>query len=759
MAQQLPVQGVNARKYGSWKHNPNISGLTPLPSLFPKAQIDPQELATRRKIERFQRKLFHTFTARDLAGMDVITDRELKSSSLDNPVMPMLRPNRWESKPSTPQFTREEMYPLTVDGEEKGEWSMLNPLVFEVMKPVLQLATRTITSMYTLPWFGALLFGDRLPIDQHRIRQEDVDKISKITTSFHPCNEISHTRVQLRMQEVFMELEKVWGLTFGFMSPNQDPRGPEHDSDDGESDDEGNSTTYGLCVTNYAQMAYGNDEKNASWGIWIFLNYQRVQALFRNDLTSAERRMIEWASAVTIVHEIIHAITYITPGSHITAEQNLYHDTPPPFFDWEPLAEAGFSFEAALNGGICRPFLVNESGLPYGHWFETVWPTVEAQDLCASEAVTLRDPSPFLYQEFFPIPASFYDDIQQGAFWECLVKRFGHKLFHFRVLKQGSRVDFTLQESAETPILFQATAHRRFTRETTYLEPTSKILRERWAMAHNLNSLQELSQGDREAEACARSFLERSNAENRFWLRMEDQSRSVDLIFEQLLRGNTSHDQSIPELEQLVELVSTIVRNHERTIDVILETGQPTNLKLEVPSQERKSALLAWNRGTNIFISKCKQQKPIRENKKLMGQLVAESLALEICRMRLFTPDFTPESRSAALDFHELALLIKLQASLNKKDGDQCYDYCSQLRAVEGCSLLATLCVKFCLFWLHSGSETSAERAVQLQEMKWEHAILLNLRAKAPGSWVGTFKFWGVVAQAAINKVKSFHEM
>ncbi|KAB8300874.1 hypothetical protein EYC80_002802 [Monilinia laxa] len=577
MTQQPPGPSANARKYGPWKRNPNISGLTPLPSLFPQSTFDREEQNTRTRIEKFQRRILHTFTARELANLDVITDRELTTPNLDNPVMPMLRQNRWEIRPSQPQFTRDNMYPLILDGEAKGEWSMHNPLVFEIMKPILRLATRTLNIMYTLPWFGALLFGDRFPIDERRKRPADVDKISRITTSFHPYKDFNQEKVQVRMEKVFDDLEKIWNLTFGFMMPNKDPRGSEHDDDDDGDDDsndkEDNEGVHGICVTNYGQMKYTR-EKDQSWGVWIFLNYKQVEALFRKDLTSAEKRMVEWAAAFTILHEVIHAITYIAPGNHITPEQNLCEDTPPPFFDQEPLAEAGFSFEAALNGGICKAFVLSKSGLPYGHWFETFWPTVEAQELCASEAITLTNPDPFLYQELFPIPVSFYDDMQQKGFWDGIVKRYGHQLFRFRFVNEGARINFALEESIETPILFQATTHTRLPRGNSHLELTSANLRDRWGKVNELRNLQGISQHDRQVEVFPQLFLASSKTENNFWNQMQNQNLSANLIIQEILRANTSVQEQTERLAQLVELVSTIVLNHEKTVDLLV-TGHP----------------------------------------------------------------------------------------------------------------------------------------------------------------------------------------
>lgn len=149
-----PRQSRNVPKYGAWSEDPQISGLTPLTPLFPKANMDPEEIVLRNRIEDFQREQFDGFTARELADMDVLTDRELKGSTLNNPIMPLFQQQRWEIKPHQPDLTRDHMYPLIIDGVRRGDWSMHNPLVYEKLKPVLQLATRTITSMYTLPWVG-----------------------------------------------------------------------------------------------------------------------------------------------------------------------------------------------------------------------------------------------------------------------------------------------------------------------------------------------------------------------------------------------------------------------------------------------------------------------------------------------------------------------------------------------------------------------------------------------------------------------------
>lgn len=163
--------------------------------------------------------------------------------------------------------------------------------------------------------------------------------------SFLPYNITDYSFVQNRMKEVFEDLEETWNCKFGFMSPDEDPRGPEYPID---PEDTLPDSVYGLTVTNYQYMEY-HEAENKKWQIYVWLAYSRLQSLFRNDLTTLERKLVEWAAAITLVHEIVHAINFVCPRVDGTSVENPDDENPPWFFDQEPLAEAGFSFEVAVS--------------------------------------------------------------------------------------------------------------------------------------------------------------------------------------------------------------------------------------------------------------------------------------------------------------------------------------------------------------------------------------------------------------------------
>ncbi|TGO70318.1 hypothetical protein BELL_0731g00040 [Botrytis elliptica] len=744
-------QSRNVPKYGAWSENPQISGLTPLAPLFPKAHMDPEEIVLRNRIEDFQREQFDGFTARELADMDVITDRHLKDSTLDNPVMPLFQQERWEIQPHQPDLTRDHMYPLIIDGVQRGDWSMHNPLVYEKLKPVLQLASRTIMSMYTLPWFAALIFGERVPIDPARIRPKD--EVPDNLVSFLPYNITDYSLVRKRMEEVFDDLEKNWNCKFGFMSPDEDPRGPEYPID---PEDTLPDSVYGLTVTNYQYMEY-HEAENKEWQIYVWLAYSRLQSLFRNDLSTSERKMVEWATAITLVHEIIHAINFVCPRTDGTRVENPDDENPPWFFDEEPLAEAGFSFEVALNGGTVRSF-TTVKGMPYGHWFETIWPSVESQDLCGSKSITLRNPGPFDYQEKFPILASFYEDMQQKEFWDYMVHRFGHKLFHFRSINHGVRLNFDIYTKNRTPIKFRDVSTIRIGVDHK-LGHDNQILRERWESVHAILGAQAESEERKIAQSFGMSLLQSSKIESSFWTHEETQRRGVAAIFDHLSKQGVSEEERLSGFTHLIGFMWTIVQNHKNKIDALLKSGQADVPQIQIPTEERRRALLAWNRGTSIFVKQCSQEFP-NASEDHRFQISTLGLSLEILRLQLFSPNLQTETIKSGPDFTELALLIHLQDSFLKGDRALCRDSVKKIREIEGYSLFAFLCTSWIDTVIYEGSETDLERIKSVRGFEEMGKWWRELWGKSSGGeWEEMFRIWDGVREEAEKTLRRSHHM
>ena len=139
-----------AQRYGPWP-NHSKSHLTPTPHPCPDLDntYDSAEIAN---TERWQRGQLNGFTTRELANLDALCIRDIDAGSLDHAILPLIDRNKWEKIPPQPEFTRNTLYQM--DGG--GDWSMHNDEVWEMMKPVLRLATRYLLSASSLPWVGPL---------------------------------------------------------------------------------------------------------------------------------------------------------------------------------------------------------------------------------------------------------------------------------------------------------------------------------------------------------------------------------------------------------------------------------------------------------------------------------------------------------------------------------------------------------------------------------------------------------------------------
>ena len=100
-------------------------------------------------IEKWQREILYGFTSRELDQLDCLPTRELKAVSLRNSILPILRRENWEKAPAQPDLTRDHLYPLQ---NGRGMWSADNDVVWNVMEPIVRLASRMLTSIHVTPW-------------------------------------------------------------------------------------------------------------------------------------------------------------------------------------------------------------------------------------------------------------------------------------------------------------------------------------------------------------------------------------------------------------------------------------------------------------------------------------------------------------------------------------------------------------------------------------------------------------------------------
>lgn len=337
-AQPVPLLTEFTRKYGVSKFSTFQSGLTPNDLSFPS--LLPQKTLPN---EAYQRRGLYGFTTEELARKDCLPIRELKPGNLQNGIIDLLKRENWEMRARKPRFTYHSRTSLYKMKNGKGYWTMANDEAWDVMKPCLILASKMIMSAHTIPWFDALLNGPRTLIHDSRKDLNDMAKLGwDDLTAFYPVVGFSPDAADPAPRLVLLtKLQKVMKCQFGFMDADESPVNPALAPA---------PKCYALTTWNDTFMTRSNNP-NKEWRVFIWFDYNMVEPLLRNDINSADRMMVQWHVANSILHELIRALF---EAQDLPAPSLYNHEL---FFREEPIAELGFSFEAAtLSWQIAKSF-------------------------------------------------------------------------------------------------------------------------------------------------------------------------------------------------------------------------------------------------------------------------------------------------------------------------------------------------------------------------------------------------------------------
>jgi hypothetical protein len=136
-----------ARKYASapphQQTNPFVikSLLTPL---SPSNITSNQDSQAFEAAELYQREILNGYTTRELMDLDAITYRELKPTSLQNPINQIIGRDRWTLGDWPPH--------QVAGGIGNGHWESTNDLAWSQLEPCLRLASRLFADMHKHPW-------------------------------------------------------------------------------------------------------------------------------------------------------------------------------------------------------------------------------------------------------------------------------------------------------------------------------------------------------------------------------------------------------------------------------------------------------------------------------------------------------------------------------------------------------------------------------------------------------------------------------
>jgi len=97
-----------------------------------------------------------------------------------------------------------------------------------------------------------------------------------------------------------------------------------------------------------------------------------------------------------------------------------------------------------INLSVTEPF--PQPGPPLGFWIMTNWPDFRDTRVNDVDLPILENPGPRMWNDVYPIPISFYQDVQQEDFWSIAIRKLGHGLLQFRAVKEGAHIKYTLTD-------------------------------------------------------------------------------------------------------------------------------------------------------------------------------------------------------------------------------------------------------------------------------------------------------------------------
>ncbi|KAF7956222.1 hypothetical protein EAE96_005142 [Botrytis aclada] len=675
-----------ARKFGpkSPDRPQGKSWLTPLDPLFPVNWEDKREDDRHNIIGGYQKQELLLFTSRELKDLDAICDRPMRESTLSGGILPILQRGRWEDKPSD-AWLRTDSVPIRHD-PDGGKWQSSNDKVWEVLKPIVTLASQFLTSSKSLPWLDALLLGPRAPV-----RPDRYPPGTNILKEYHtfspregPWTIERENEVATERDRVFRGLMNEMDYMCSYFYSHQNVRDKDPPNDDPEFPVKKFGDALGVSVVNIWEMLI-KKKPGAKWRAQLFLNVESLEPiLFQyKDLSDSELAGIRYRCASTIAHEVMHAIGYYQSLHRLGVR--VFTNNREGYFATEQSAELGWSWQWAIFGGIDLKKPVNfRSRRLLCQFAETMYPSFISKVHGSKSQPVLIEPHIETHVDFHPIGVQYLEDVHTQDFWDLMVRGFGGRILKYRSIKEGTRITYRPQPGE--------TALPRIFNYRDRLDPVvhDPYINDDAMMAQgilNIESQMEATPMERQAVNFAAKLAESAKSVKEFWENTESQVKVVGRIVEVLVRNKNTIRGGQGELglmdtviKNVVELLVAASVNHERTVEITLERERHRGGLEDITS---KRALLIWNRGARGFNREVidKIGKKFRTGELAM-QLNHSYNRLEKCQALFFTPSELGVASKYPIEQQEFDMMLEATKAMhNLKDYDKARQLCSQIHS------------------------------------------------------------------------------
>ncbi|KAF8865029.1 hypothetical protein BDZ45DRAFT_471392 [Acephala macrosclerotiorum] len=411
-----PLHGRNPYlKEGALKMNHTVlqndpqlkSGLTPI---YPEDFLTDAEKVRFSVLSQYQRHRFDAFTTAELHKSEAFAPLKADGQFAflaEVPIHPLLEQARWL------ELLPLHLAPVPLGNGRKGFWEASNQVVWDAMVPAIKLASKLLTQPESSLWWHALLFGDyeEIPEDELDWDGETPEirerfRWNQALTTQHPD---IHSKVQRQLEKLNQVID--FRIANGMMMDPPNILGGYNAS--------------GQTIPQSAQER-----------ITVDITRELIEPLLNDKITTAERLLCIFVLAVTMIHELAHAVWNTIKDEHASELE--------PYFEDEAVCELGFSLQKAIWNSIEHPILgtnrANAIGLPHAALNSYNWPSFQDEDGYNSPLLKIK-PKDWDITTYVPINLDYFFDVNCLEFWKTYVRKNDPSSIHFGSKYWGIRYD------------------------------------------------------------------------------------------------------------------------------------------------------------------------------------------------------------------------------------------------------------------------------------------------------------------------------
>ncbi|KAH6665754.1 hypothetical protein B0J14DRAFT_679087 [Halenospora varia] len=381
-------------------------------------------------IERYQKNTFFGFSARDLLDMGALSESEVMNrESLTNPILPFLQIKNWESRTNQMLVPRR-FCPIEAVGDcysvpegHDGLWHAHNPVVWQILEPILRLATRIYICVLGKTFVEALVCGEYRDVPAHLDLRNNIERaymgplryfFQRKPGEMDDEERLSRYRFLNRALEIKLQL----GIGDGLCNC--------YDRETPTPNFRWSGATQGYYSKPDIDLGMLNGTPRVAELIDVQLAKGVLQPFLRNDLTTSERMVQRTFVAFILVHEIMHS-TNIALMGHSQFPALVKSE---PYFENDIASELGRAFEKHVVGGqltslspVRNDNIINGSPLlgvtlmNYPNRFENV--IVPSRPILGGLAAVDK------HITYSPVMAEWMEAIHHDNFWNAGVAAVG----------------------------------------------------------------------------------------------------------------------------------------------------------------------------------------------------------------------------------------------------------------------------------------------------------------------------------------------